>query len=68
MSLKTDLHESLAIIAALFSWHFVYTTSPAEVTMHQVFIAVNLTLCWLGGGRCLGIDYFFFKRNRGIWW
>ncbi|RME15733.1 MAG: hypothetical protein D6797_06030 [Bdellovibrio sp.] len=27
-----------------------------------------ITLVWLGAGRCLGFDYFFFKRQRGLWW
>ncbi len=34
----------------------------------ELMMAVFFTLGWIGAGRCLGIDYFFFKRRRGIWW
>lgn len=31
-------------------------------------LVVHFTLLWLGAGRCLGFDYYFYKRRRGIWW
>lgn len=31
-------------------------------------IVVHFMLGWLGAGRCLGVDYYFYKRRRGIWW
>ena len=31
-------------------------------------LVLHLILGWIGAGRCLGFDYFFYKRHRGIWW
>jgi thiosulfate dehydrogenase (quinone) large subunit len=31
-------------------------------------LVLFLILAWLGAGRCLGLDYFFYKRDRGMWW
>ncbi|HVK61429.1 MAG TPA: TQO small subunit DoxD [Bdellovibrionales bacterium] len=31
-------------------------------------LVLHFTLGWLGAGRCLGLDYYFYKRRRGIWW
>lgn len=46
-----------------------YFLSVADIQQMQVtLIAVNVVLFWVGAGRCLGLDYYFFKRQRGIWW
>ena len=58
----------MALLACLISLNFVFVAEPSQVPLHKVFFAVNLTLAWFGAGRCLGLDYFFFKRHRGIWW
>lgn len=34
----------------------------------KLLIACQVMFMWLGAGRCLGFDYFFYKRYRGIWW
>lgn len=31
-------------------------------------LVLHLVLGWIGAGRCLGVDYYFYKRHRGIWW
>ncbi len=31
-------------------------------------VVLHLVLGWIGAGRCLGFDYFFYKRHRGLWW
>jgi thiosulfate dehydrogenase [quinone] large subunit len=36
--------------------------------LHKLHFVLFLVLAWLGAGRCLGLDYFFYKRDRGIWW
>jgi thiosulfate dehydrogenase [quinone] large subunit len=41
--------------------------SPSEAQT-TLLIVVHLMLGWLGAGRCLGVDYYFYKRRRGIWW
>jgi thiosulfate dehydrogenase [quinone] large subunit len=31
-------------------------------------LVIHLVLGWVGAGRCLGLDYYFYKRHRGLWW
>lgn len=57
-----------AILAAVLSLNFVMIGDPEMLPFHTTTLAVNLTLAWLGAGRCVGFDYFFFKRHRGLWW
>ena len=58
----------MALLATLLSWAYFWAAGPSQADFHRIFIAMNITLAWLGAGRCLGFDYFFFKRRRGIWW
>lgn len=62
------LVRPVAIIAIILSWHFLYISSPDQATAHQLLIVLCLTLCWVGAGRCLGFDYHFYKRRRGLLW
>ena len=57
-----------ALVACLVNLNFVWMGTPAQSTLHYILFAVNITLAWFGAGRCLGFDYFFFKRDRGVWW
>lgn len=57
-----------AILATILAWTFFWATGIANADFYRILIAVNFSLGWLGAGRCLGIDYYFFKRHRGIWW
>lgn len=41
---------------------------PEQADFHRLHVIVFLTLAWLGAGRCLGMDYYFFKRQRGWLW
>jgi thiosulfate dehydrogenase [quinone] large subunit len=58
----------VALMAALLSLNLMILMGPGSQDLYKTFIVVHLTLCWLGAGRCLGVDYYFFKRQRGIWW
>ncbi len=62
------LVRPFALVAMALSWHFLYISSPDVVTMNKLLLIVNFSLCWIGAGRCLGLDYHFFKRHRGILW
>ena len=57
-----------ALVGVFLSLNYIYTSAPSLAELHQVYLAIFVTMAWLGAGRCLGFDYFFFKRNRGIWW
>ena len=63
------LVRPFALIASLASLNFILVVDPTQMILHHEFLfAVTFVMAWLGAGRCLGFDYFFFKRNRGIWW
>ena len=55
-------------IGILLCLNFLYISPPLEATLYKTLIVTFFTMAWLGAGRCLGIDYYFFKRVRGIWW
>lgn len=58
----------IALLAAIVALNFVYSSSPEIGELHKLHVILFLVLSWLGAGRCLGLDYFFYKRDRGIWW
>ncbi|MCX7979215.1 MAG: DoxX family membrane protein [Bdellovibrionaceae bacterium] len=58
----------MALLAALLAFNMHYI-SPAGVDQLMItFVGIHLTLAWIGAGRCVGIDYYYYKRRRGIWW
>lgn len=62
------LSRPLALIMTFVAWNYLYT-SPAELwPVYKLIMVVGLVLAWLGAGRSLGLDYFFFKRQRGLLW
>ncbi len=48
--------------------NFIYAGGAAISAMHPTFLVLFIFMFWVGAGRCLGFDYFFYKRQRGIWW
>lgn len=62
------LVRPFALLGVLLSWFFIFISNPDYAIMYKTFMAINLMLSWLGAGRCLGLDYYFFKRHRGLWW
>ncbi len=58
----------MALVAALLALNMIVLSTPEYQTMYRTFVAIHIALAWIGAGRCLGIDYYFFKRRRGIWW
>lgn len=62
------LVRPVAILGLLLSLNAIFTSAPALTELYVAYLAIFLTMALLGAGRCLGFDYFFFKRNRGIWW
>lgn len=62
------LTRPLAILGAFIAWNYSYNTAPDLVPFYTLQLVVCLVLSWLGAGRCLGMDYFFFKRQRGLLW
>jgi thiosulfate dehydrogenase (quinone) large subunit len=58
----------LSVLGVLLSLQFFWMMGPDTHVLYKTFIAIHFTIGWLGAGRCLGFDYFFYKRHRGIWW
>ena len=58
----------VALIAALVTLNFIYNSGPEIIELHKLHLVLFLILAWLGAGRCMGLDYFFYKRDRGMWW
>ncbi len=57
-----------ALLAGLFTLQMLYLSNPASHDLLKILLAVHIVFAWLGAGRCLGFDYYFFKRVRGFWW
>lgn len=58
----------VAILATIVSFNQLAFSMPGQEPFFRTMVAVHFTLAWVGAGRCLGFDYYFFKRRRGLWW
>lgn len=58
----------MAILATLWSMNFLFLSLGPQSELHRVLMVVHLVLAGLGAGRCLGVDAYFYKRRRGVWW
>jgi len=47
---------------------FILMGTAEGAVLQKTYLAVHATLMLLGAGRCLGFDFYFFKRTRGIMW
>lgn len=56
------------VIGILISFHYVILATGIQNTLYSTFVAILVSIVAIGAGRCVGFDYYFFKRNRGIWW
>lgn len=57
-----------AMLGMLMSVGVAAALGSQQGDLQTFLFILHLTLGWLGAGRCLGLDYFFYKRRRGIWW
>ncbi len=54
--------------AAFLSIH-LYWLVEAQGDSTQLFaFFMHVTFCLIGAGRCLGLDYYFYKSRRGLLW
>ncbi len=58
----------MSLLAVLFTLNWLFISDPVYEDLFKTFLAMHLVFAWVGAGRCLGFDYYFFKRRRGIWW
>lgn len=63
------LVRPFSMIAILLGLNLMLALGPHQSELQSTFmLIIHFTLGWLGAGRCLGLDYYFYKRRRGIWW
>jgi thiosulfate dehydrogenase (quinone) large subunit len=56
-------------LVAIFLCAIYMTISQNQYELFfKLLIACQVVFLWLGAGRCLGFDYYFYKRYRGLWW
>lgn len=58
----------VSMLAVLLCLNYLTIYSVDREIFFKLLIACHIMLAWVGAGRCLGIDYYFFKRRRGLWW
>ena len=58
----------VALLGLLLCIVAMFISGPATEDFYKTILAIHLVLAWVGAGRCLGFDYYFFKRRRGFWW
>jgi thiosulfate dehydrogenase [quinone] large subunit len=58
----------VALLGVLLSLNMLILAGSSTEDLYRTFLALHLALAWVGAGRCLGVDYYFYKRRRGIWW
>ena len=58
----------VAVLAAIMAFNQVILAGPEHDDLPRLLLAIHLLMAWVGAGRCLGFDYYFYKRRRGLWW
>lgn len=58
----------MALLGVLLSFNMLILMGNGSEDLFKTFIAIHLIMAWVGAGRCLGVDYYFYKRRRGVWW
>ena len=58
----------VSALAVLLCLNYMTIYSIDQEIFFKLLIACHIMLAWVGAGRCLGIDYYFYKRRRGLWW
>jgi thiosulfate dehydrogenase (quinone) large subunit len=62
------LVRPMALLGAFLALNFVFWSSAEVSELHRLQVVVFFVLAWMSAGRCFGMDYYFYKRHRGVWW
>lgn len=62
------LVRPIAVIAAILVWLQLPLAATGEVLLLKILLVLHIFLSWIGAGRVLGFDYYFYKKQRGLWW
>lgn len=58
----------VSILAVLLCLNYLAIYPIDSEIFFKLLISCHIMLAWVGAGRCLGLDYYFYKRRRGLWW
>lgn len=58
----------ISFLAIFVCLNYVALSGVEKEIFYKLLISCHVLLAWVGAGRCLGIDYYFYKRRRGVWW
>lgn len=62
------LVRPVALWASFLSLHLFWLVESQGDYAQLFAFCIHLTFCLIGAGRCLGIDYYFYKSRRGLLW
>lgn len=62
------LVRPLALLGVVLVLGQMTIVAMPELLHLKVLLVIHFFLAWIGAGRVLGFDYYFYKRDRGIWW
>ena len=57
-----------SIMGMFLMLSYILVFGSGLVVYYQLLFFVFLMLMWVGAGRCMGLDYFFYKKYRGLLW
>jgi thiosulfate dehydrogenase [quinone] large subunit len=58
----------VALLGMALSFYLLVFSGPQYEDLYKTFVAIHFMMAWVGAGRCLGFDYYLYKRRRGVWW
>lgn len=58
----------VALLGVILCLNLLFISGPGMEDFHKTVLAIHVLMAWVGAGRCLGFDYYFYKRRRGVWW
>lgn len=58
----------VSLLLLAYFWFFSYIEPQTSWNYVNLFLFSLFAVSWAGAGRCLGIDYYFYKRRRGFLW
>lgn len=62
------LVRPVMLVLVIYLWGLSYIQAPELWPWISMLSAVLFSLGWAGAGRCVGVDYYFYKRYRGFLW
>lgn len=62
------LVRPVALWAAIVSLHLFWLVETQGDYAQLFIFSIHLCFCLIGAGRCLGLDYYFYKSRRGLLW